>query len=145
MGLGTRIGAGLAATGAAAGGAVAPLANAENGNNQHAPANDVPAIYQNVDYKDPMEQYRNIGEMGKGVEDISGAHADGQKLKGKNDEVGEQNTALQGPGYGEYTDPPQNTTPKQETATSPSESKGESIDSSPGPDDGQDYYNGMGY
>jgi len=104
MGLGTKIGAGLAATGAAAGGAVAPLANVEN-DYQAAPVNDVPAIYQNVDYKDPMEQYRNIGNVGQLTEDMAGAHADGMQLKSANDEIGEQSNAERGPGYAEHTEP----------------------------------------
>jgi len=59
MGLGARIGAGLAATGAAVGGTVAPLAN-ENDYNPTL-THDIPAHYQGMDYQDPMAQYQIDG------------------------------------------------------------------------------------
>jgi len=163
MGLGTRIGAGVAALGGAAGGSVAPLGNVENNYNQSAPVNDVPAIYQNVDYKDPMEQYRNIGNVGQCAEDMAGAHADG--TKGQDDDIGEQSSAARGPGYADHTDPPtseeknasaQESQPDiaQDTGkadqrgedlagTATNGTKGESTDSAPSADNGYDYYSGI--
>ena len=200
MGIVQRIGAGIGAASAAAGGAVSPLANIEN-NYDHPPlSNDISAVVQkmpentgprsltdiadefsNDQFKvnvpeefqesqpaklqEPLEQKtsepntaQNIGELGKNINDISGAAADVKKGKDEADEALETETALNNqyrnaPAQGGVSEQDalleQTTKPKQEAL--PEQTALNNNDYSPnnntssGNDNGNDYYNGYGY
>jgi len=127
------------------------------------PPQNVPAEIQTIDAPHRLESPEqsvindvNQGKYGNGftasqdlnksVEGIAEGVAGAKEAKDRAEENEEQSNATKGPGHADYTDPPafeQKETPTQE-ANAPSESRGESADSSPSNDNGYDYYNGIG-
>jgi len=168
MDIGTRLGAGLGALGTVVGGSVSPLTNVENNNYHPELNNDIPAIYQSMDEpirspEQAAEQFINndsnwsnsnnadeskqpavlqndnpseatqsntaqkLGEIGENLEDIGDGLAEASRRKDEANENEKQNSALNKPELAVTND------------KDPTQYQEQYIDN------GQDYYNGIGY